>query len=89
MEMPEFIELTRATLARLAPRLTEGRPSYIQSSEGAGVWDIAVYDLTELLAEQQIPVAPDDREDLRSLLTYLGQPTENVDRLNVESPLAN
>lgn len=84
METGEFITVTRAVVARLAPKLSERQAAYVQSATRAGAWEAAIPDLTGYLVEGQIPVTVEDREDLRKLLAHLKESGEYVDQLNVE-----
>lgn len=44
---------------------------------------MAVNDLLLTLVDDQVPVTPAEREDVRRLLEYLKEPTDKLDRLNV------
>lgn len=84
MEIREFIQLVNTTIDRLTPKL-EARPAdRIRRSAEAGAWEVAIPELVAVLANEQIPVSPADRDDLNRLITQLGEPVEDIDRLIVE-----
>ena len=83
MDVREFINLADAVIDRLAPEIAEGRAQLIRESAGAGAWEVAIPELVAVLAHEHTPVTPEDRETLLRLLERLGEPTEDIDQLNV------
>lgn len=83
MEYDEFAELAEQTIEQLLDRIPERYRKPIGSLMYAGEEREAVTNLAATVADDQVPVTADERDDLRRLLEYLKEPTGTLSRLNV------
>jgi len=83
MDYAEFSELTHRTMADLLDRIPA---KYREGFEGlliAGELRTVVTDLVTTLVDDRVRVTAEERDDVRRLLEDLGEPTDNLARLNV------
>lgn len=87
MDRREAMAATKDLIERLAPLLPdEQEAGFIARSARAGEPGVALGELTAALADERSSVSPADRDRLRVLLGRYGEPTGDVDRLNVADP---
>jgi len=86
MDYAEFSQLCETTvttfLDRVPARYREGFESLLIGGEQR----MALTDLFLTLVDDQVPVTPAERENIRRLLEYLKEPTDSLGRLNVVPP---
>lgn len=84
MDRQAAMAATRDLIERLAPLIpNEQEAAFIARSARAGEPGVALGELAAALADEQTSVSSADRDRLRVLLGRYGEPTEDVDRLNV------
>jgi hypothetical protein len=94
MQLRNFIDLSEATIARLAPKLN-ANPSagrYVQSVQRAsyaGEWQIALETLVDQLAQHRIPVSAQDYRDLDALFAHLEKSASEDVRSRAEESRAD
>lgn len=88
MDASEFIQLTKSVADRLTPKIADQLPEqarFIREDLDEAEWENALSNLIACLVQQQTTISAADREDLSRLMEKLGEPTEDIDRLTVES----
>lgn len=66
--------------ARIDPKCVPG----IDSEIAGGEFAMAPEDITGILADDQVPVAEQDRRDLRALASEMSELSEDINRLLIE-----
>jgi hypothetical protein len=83
MDYPEFSELAHTTVTRFLDRVPARYREAFESLLIGGEQRMAVTNLAITLVDDQVPVTPVEREDVRRLLEFLKEPTDKLDQLNV------
>lgn len=86
MDYPEFSDLTYATVNNFLDRVPAKYRKGFEYLLIGGEERLAVNDLAATLVQDQVPVTPAERDDVRRLLEFLKEPTDRLDHLNVVSP---
>ena len=84
MTETEIIEQAEALPERFADRLTESALWSIKRMRGGGEYGLLTRELAASLAAHNMPVTPDERDELRSLLEAMNMSTDPIDQLNVQ-----
>lgn len=84
MQIQEFVNLAGEVVERLSPKIDPQQGEFVREDAEAGAWENALTNLVASLAERDVIITRQDRDDLRRLLADLGESTENVDRLHAE-----
>lgn len=83
MELWEFNELAESTINSFKSRVPAELVDGYESMLAGGELSMAVEDLVDTVSADRIPVTEAERDLLRRLLEYLGQPTGELDTLNI------
>lgn len=86
MDYPEFSELTYTMVTNFLDRIPGKYRKDFEYLLIGGEDRMAVTNLAVTLADDQVPVTPAERDDVRRLLEYLKESTDRLDHLNVVSP---
>jgi hypothetical protein len=71
-------------VTRLLDRVPTAHRDGFASLLAGGELRMAVEDLLTTLVDDQVPVTPAEREDVRRLLEYLKQPLDKLDHLHIQ-----
>lgn len=84
MDRQEAMAATKDLIERLAPLLpNEEEAEFITSAAWAGEPGVALGELAAALADERTPISSADQDQLRTLLARYGEPTEDIERLNI------
>ena len=84
MTETEIIERAEALPDRFADRLTESALWSIKRMRGGGEYGLLTIELTASLAVHNMPVTPEERDELLALLEAMNMPTDPIEQLNVQ-----
>jgi hypothetical protein len=83
MDRNAWDDLALAVIDRLKPQIDAKWVGGIELEIAGGEYAMAVQDLVGILADDQVEVTTEDRDEVRRLVIDLGEPTGDIDRLNV------
>jgi hypothetical protein len=84
MTEDEIVEKAEALPDRFADRLTGSALWSIKRMRGGGEYGELTIELAASLAADHTPVTAAERDELLALLQAMGQPTDPIERLNVQ-----
>jgi len=84
MTEDEIADRAEALPERFADRLTESALWSVKQMRGGGEYGLLTIEIAASLAKHNMPVTPEERDELRGLLEEMGMPTDPIGQLNIQ-----
>ncbi|GIG66964.1 hypothetical protein [Phytomonospora endophytica] len=83
MDRNEYYRACMRMTEELAPTISPKYRGMVTTHDAAGAWDQAVTTLVGALSEEDVPVTEAQKETLRRIYEYLGQPMNYLNEIRI------